>query len=176
MKTSFVICFCLSASLSHAQTAIIAHKSHSGAASGFSIDAFGNFGIPSRRMVQVVYLNDSTTLNIYTRYGNEFEADTVHSPIRYDLNIDSVKKNQPRLQNVEYVNFKHSPKSVKQKQPGFDTEKRNELAPQQLFEPQPEAAPKKKKRSYLLFLFGITGGGLIITGMLNRVFKPRAIS
>ena len=113
MKTILLILICLTTLVSWTQTAIIAHKSHSGTAADFSTEAFGNFGIPSRKMVQVVYLNDSTTLNVYTRFGNEFEGDTIHSPINYHLNIDSIKKASPYLQEIEYVNFMHSPKSAR---------------------------------------------------------------
>ncbi|WP_343632507.1 hypothetical protein [Fluviicola sp.] len=171
----------MSASLSQAQTAIIAHKSHSGTASGFSIEAFGNFGIPGRKMVQIVYVNDSTTLNVYTRFGNDFEADTIHSPISYNLNIDSIKKSVPHLQNVEYVNFKHSSKSVKSKMPekDFKLENSKRIEANPIEQPNPLVTPvpsKKKKKSYLLFLFGITGGGLLVIGAVSRIFKPRVIS
>lgn len=159
-----------------AQTAIIAHKSHSGTAADFSAEAFGNFGIPSRKMVQIVYVNDSTTLNIYTRFGDEFEADTIHSPISYNLNIDSIKTAVLYLRNVEYVNFKHSPKSAKSKIPAKEPELENskyiEANPMEQPNPLTTPAPsKKKKKSYLLFLFGITGGGMLLLKLFGRSKK-----
>jgi hypothetical protein len=156
-----------------AQTAIIAHKSHSGTASDFSAEVFGNFGIPSRKIQQVIYLNDSTTLNVYTRFGDDFETDTIHAPISYKLNIDSIKKVHPYLQNVEYVNFKYSPKSAKSKIPLKIPELKDnesiEAKPTQQQNPLTAPTPsKKKKKSYLLFLFGITGGGML----LMKLFRP----
>lgn len=159
--------------ISQAQTAIIAHKSHSGTAADFSNEAFGNFGIPNRKMVQIVYVNDSTTLNVYTRFGHEFEADTIHSRINYNLNIDSIKTVIPYLRNVEYVNFKHSPKSAKSKIPLKIPELKDnesiEADPMEQQNPLTATTPsKKKKKSYLLFLFGITGGGML----LMKLFRP----
>jgi hypothetical protein len=171
MKTILLSCLCVLASLVQAQTAIIAHKSHSGIASDFSTEAFGNFGIPSRKMVQVVYLNDSTTLNVYTRFESEFEVDTIHSPISYNLNIDSIKKVSPYLQ-IEYVNFKHSPKSAKSKIPmkGPKLKSNESIESNPLARPNPLEAtpPQKKKKSYLLFLFGITGGGMLLMKLFAR--------
>jgi hypothetical protein len=178
MKTILLSYVCLLTSLTYAQTAIIAHKSHSGTASDFSSEAFGNFGIPSRKMVQVVYLNDSTTLNVYTRFDIEFEVDTIHSPISYNLNIDSIKKVSPYLQEIEYVNFKHSPKSAKSKIPvnGSKLKSSESIESNPLAQPNPvETHPlQKKKKSYLLFLFGITGGGMLLMKLFGRskIVKP----
>ena len=173
MKTILLILICLTTLVSWTQTAIIAHKSHSGTAADFSTEAFGNFGIPSRKMVQVVYLNDSTTLNVYTRFGNEFEGDTIHSPINYHLNIDSIKKASPYLQEIEYVNFKHSPKSARSKIPvdGPKLKSSESIESNPLIRPNSlETTPpqKKKKKSYLLFLFGITGGGMLLMKLFAR--------
>lgn len=179
MKTIFILCICLTASISQAQTAIIAHKSHSGTATDFSAEAFGNFGIPSRKMVQIVYVNDSTTLNIYTRFGDEFEADTIHAPISYNLDIDSIKTAVPYLRNVEYVNFKHSPQSAKSKihEKGSELKNSEQIEANPIKQPNPLTTPvpsKKKKKSYLLFLFGITGGGMLLMKLFGRskVTKP----
>lgn len=182
MKTILIACICLTASISQAQTAIIAHKSHSGDAGNFSAEAFGNFGIPSRKMLQIIYLNDSTTLNVYTRFGDDFEADTIHSPINYNMDIDSIKKVKPYLQNVEYVNFKYSPKSAKSKievkGPGLESSESIDSNPME--QPNPlvtPATPKKKKKSYLLFLFGITGGGMLLIRLFSRskIAKPSIV-
>jgi hypothetical protein len=164
-----------------AQTAIIAHKSHSGTASDFSAEVFGNFGIPSRKIQQVIYLNDSTTLNVYTRFGDDFETDTIHAPISYKLNIDSIKKANPYLQNVEYVNFKHSPKSAKSKTPvkipGLNSNESIEANPMEQQNPltTPETT-KKKKKSYLLFLFGITGGGMLLMRLFQRSKSKQSLA
>ncbi|MNY31410.1 hypothetical protein D3C86_1655730 [compost metagenome] len=89
--------------------------------------------------------------------------------MKYDLNIDSIKETQNN--RVEYVNFKHSPKSAKAKNPGNSMQ--FEETP---IEQQPEAPAKKKKKSYLLFLFGITGGGLLMFRFFSRMFTPQVLS
>ncbi|WP_294675462.1 hypothetical protein [uncultured Fluviicola sp.] len=173
MHRILTVIFAGFAFLSATQTPLIAYKSHSGTAADFSNEAFGNFGIPSRKMIQIVYVNDSTALKVYTRFGNEFEADTIHSPISYNLNIDSIKTVAPYLRNVEYVNFKHSPKSAKSKIPEKEVKLENskniEANPMEQANPLTAPTPsKKKKKSYLLFLFGITGGGML----LMKLFRP----
>lgn len=180
MKFFNILAFVITASATNAQTPLIAHKSHSGTVANFSTEAFGNFGIPSRKMVQIVYVNDSTTLNVYTRFGHEFEADTIHSPISYNLNIDSMKTAVPYLRNVEYVNFKHSPESAKSKIYKKESELENseQIEANPIEQPNPLTTPapsKKKKKSYLLFLFGITGGGMLLIKLLGRS-KPSIAS
>lgn len=168
MKTILVFSVCFIASLSQAQTAIIAHKSHSGKAVDFFTDPSTNFGIPSRELVQVVYLNDSTTLNVYTRFGNDFEYDTIHAAISYALDIDSIKKKVPYLREVEYINFKDSPKDLKPKTPGYRIQETENKEIIENETPTNEPTPKKKKKSYLLFLFGITGGGMLLMRLFSK--------
>ncbi len=175
MKSFLLFFVCFTGSLLQAQTAIIAHKSHAGTASDFFIDPSTNFGIPSPRLVQVIRLNDSTSIEVYDNYQGYYEYDTVYKNptyANYDLDLDSITKS-PFHRNVEYINFKKSPKSLKPKSPGFDTEKLNELAPKTSIEQKQEPVPRKKKKSYLLFLFGITGGGLLAIRILSRIFTPQ---
>ena len=176
MKTAFFLFICLTASISQAQTAIISHKSHSGTAADFFIDPSSNFGIPSPRLVQVIRLNDSTSIEVTDHYNGYYHYDTIYkNPVYadYDLDIDSMQKGAYH-NKVEYVNFRNSPKSVKQKVPGFDREKLDErVVPQQQSEPQPEAAPKKKKKNALLFIFLVGGGGLLAFRVLSRMFTPQ---
>ncbi|MNJ85955.1 hypothetical protein D3C87_34370 [compost metagenome] len=174
MKFLILLFVFFTTALSQAQTAIIAHKSHSGAAADFFTDPSTNFGIPSRKLLQVVYLNDSTVVKVYSRFGEDFEYDTIHTATSYSLNIDSVKQQNFYLQKVEYVNFKHSAKSSKIKQTKVEAKPDPEiLYDDDQAQPQQEEPKKKKKKSYLFFLFGITGGGMLLMKLFKRpTVKP----
>lgn len=172
MRILLLVFVCAIASLSQAQTAIIAHKSHSGTAAEFFTDPSTNFGEPGPQLIQIVRLNDSTCIHVYSEWYSGFVYhDTVRDRTKYNLNIDSLKETGQNNQ-VEYVNFKHSPKSAKAKKPG-DQQIQIEEAP---IKQQQEAPHKKKKKSYLLFLFGITGGGLLIFRLVHRLFTPQTLS
>lgn len=174
--TGLCVSFLLSA---NAQTPLIAHKSHSGMASTFVIDPSGNFGIPPPRLVQVIRLNDTTSIKVYDdRHGGSFSYDTVYNHPYYSnylLNVDSMNRNT--YFKVDYINFKHSPDTLKQKLPAHNPAGISDgkiPANLEIQQPIPENnPPKKKKKSYLLFLFGITGGGLLLFRALNRLFTPQ---
>lgn len=163
--------------LSQAQTAIIAHKSHSGAASTFVIDPSSNFGEPPPRLSQVIRLNDTASILVYYDYGSGYIYDTTYRHpyfSNYELNIDSANSN--RYFQVDYINFKHSPDSLKPKIPTQPVKihvKENTSENQKIVQPVKENASKKKKKSYLLFLFGITGGGMLLFRIMNRFFTPQ---
>jgi hypothetical protein len=176
MKYAILFLGCFAAFLSGAQTAIIAHKSHSGTTADFFTDPSTNFGIPSRKLQQVVYLNDSTVIHVYSRFGEDIEYDTIHSRTSYSLNIDSVKQQAPYLRKVEYVHFKHSADSSKIKKRPSGTYAVPEIPEPVQAEPQQDVNQKKKKKSYLLFLFGITGGGLLAFRSMGKLFTPRTVS
>lgn len=55
------------------QTAIIAHKSHSGNASSFFTDPNTNFGEPAPTLYQTIFINDST----YVRYIQDWGSDVI---------------------------------------------------------------------------------------------------
>ncbi|WP_430406930.1 hypothetical protein [Fluviicola sp.] len=167
MKTVFLSLISFIASFTQAQTAIIAHKSHSGTSVDFFIDPNTNFGEPGPQLIQIVRLNDSTYVNVYSEFSGFIFHDTVRHKIDYNLNIDSLK--QPGYyNNIEYINFKDSPKDLKPKTPGYRMEemKSQEIIPDET--PINEPAPKKKKKSYLLFLFGITGGGMLLMKLFSK--------
>ncbi|WP_148235475.1 hypothetical protein [Fluviicola taffensis] len=175
MLTFLFAGFILSAT---SQTAIIAHKSHSGKAVDFFTEPSTNFGIPSPRLVQVIRLNDSTSIEVNDHYNGYYSYDTVcKNPVyaNYNLDIDSIKKDNYYHSDVDYINFKKSPKSVKQKSPGYDTKRIDELTPSEIqAEPTEEIAPKKKKKkSAILFIFLVTGGGLLLMRTFNRILTPR---
>lgn len=169
MKTILLLSICLIGYFSQSQTAIIAHKSHSGTAADFFTDPSTNFGEPGPQLIQIVRVNDSTCIYVYSEFSGFIYHDTVRERIHYELNIDSIKETQNN--RVEYVNFKHSPKSAKAKNPG------NRI---QLEEPpvelQPETPAKKKKRNALPFIFFITAGGLLAFRVFNRMLTPQTLS
>jgi len=179
MKTLFLVIVCFFTTLSQAQTAIIAHKSHSGSTADFFIDPSTNFGIASPQLVQVIRINDSTSIEVYDTYRGYYEYDTVYKNptyANYNLDLDSIAQS-PYHRKVEYLNFKKSSKSLKPKPPRNQIHQIEKIQPDKLQEvPQQEATPRKKKRSALLFIFLITGGGLILFRFIGHLFTPQIAS
>jgi len=179
MKLLLTLVFGSCILLGNTQTAIIAHKSHSGTALDFFIDPSGNFGDPQPipQLLQIIRLNDSTYVNVYLdTYSSYIYHDTIHSAVavNYRLNIDSLKKGDYYHSEVEFINFKDSPKDLKPKAPGHQI---REVESEKIIQnetPINGPAPKKKKKSYLLFLFGVTGGGMLLMRMFSksRITKP----
>lgn len=170
-----VVCvgFILSAS---AQTAIIAHKSHSGTAANFFIDPNSNFGEPGPQLVQIVRLNDST----YIRVLREFSGIIYHDTVRknnpwsnYNPKIDSIYQQGYYKQHIKYINLENNADTGLIQPPSLQLHK---LIEKELITPEnqgiqsmpEEKTPKKKKKSYLLFLFGITGGGMLLMRLFSR--------
>lgn len=160
-----MILFLVTCLISQAQTAIIAHKSHSGTAADFFVDPSGNFGGPAPRLVQVIRLNDSTSIEVIDHWDEIYRYDTVYkNPIYadYNLNIDSIREGF--YDHVEYINFKNSPDSFKIKSPAYIAKPFERV---QQTNTKQEQSPRKKKRSYLLFLFGITGSGMLLMRLFS---------
>ncbi len=182
MKSILFICLCLSASFIKAQTAIIAHKSHSGTVVDFFTDPSSNFGEPGPQLIQVVRLNDSTYIEVYSEFSGVIYHDTIrkHRKIRtYHEDVDSIYQQEYYKNHVEYINLMNTADTGRVKTPSLQLQKMIEVKEVQkpnYNRPAQEPNPKKKKRSYLLFLFGITGGGLLIVRALNRMFTPQIIS
>ena len=183
MKTLFILCICLTTSISQAQTAIIAHKSHSGTAINFFTDPNTNFGEPGPQLIQIVRLNDSTYIEVYHSFSGMTYHDTIrkHRKIStYREDVDSIYQ-QEYYNHVEYINLKNTADTGLVKAPSLQLQqmmiKNTESGPQESdYKPVQEPNPKKKKKSYLLFLFGITGGGLLMLRLLNRLFSPQVAS
>lgn len=169
MKTVFIVCMCLTASISQAQTAIIAHKSHSGTAVDFFIDPNTNFGEPGPQLIQLIRLNDSTYIQVYSEFSGMIYHDTVRKNSKYNYyngDVDSIYL-QPHYRHIEYINLQNKADTGHVKTPSLQLHKmieKTELTPQKPDDSKPrqEISPKKKKKSYLLFLFGITGGGMLL--------------
>lgn len=75
----FFICCLLAIFQSNAQTAIIAHKSHSGTENSYFIDPNTNFGIPSSITLKRDTINDSTVVILKQNWSNReiFTRDTI---------------------------------------------------------------------------------------------------
>jgi hypothetical protein len=167
MKVVLLFFICFVAFVTQAQTAIIAHKSHSGSSADFIIDPSTNFGDPGPSLIQIIRLNDSTYVNVYSEFSGFIYHDTIRHQINYNLNIDSIQK-RSYYDQVEYINFKDSPKDLKPKTPGVGI---HEFKSEEIIQneaPVDQPAPKKKKKSYLLFLFRITGGGMLLMRLFSR--------
>lgn len=182
MKSILFICLCLSASFVEAQTAIIAHKSHSGTAIDFFIDPSTNFGEPGPQLIQLVRLNDSTYIEVYSEFSGVIYHDTIrkHRKIStYHEDVDSIYQLEYYKNYVEYINLMNTTDTGRVKTPGPQLQKMiesKEIQKPNYNRPAQEPNPKKKKKSYLLFLFGITGGGLLVFRTLNRMFTLQIIS
>ncbi|MDF3025898.1 MAG: hypothetical protein K0S23_205 [Fluviicola sp.] len=171
MKTILVSIVCLLASAVQAQTAIIAHKSHSGSAADFFMDPNTNFGEPGPQLIQVVRINDSTYVNVFSEFSGFIYHDTVRGRINSNLDIDSIKRS--RYDHIEYINFKGSPDSLRPKTPGLQLQEIETIKPIESETPVNQNPPGKKKKSYLLFLFGITGGGMLLMRLFSRILRPQ---
>ncbi|MNJ85954.1 hypothetical protein D3C87_34360 [compost metagenome] len=170
MKGIITLAFAGFISLVNSQTPLISHKSHSGSLVTYFIDPLSNFGAikldfemsqPAKlyRNESFIPLNDSTMiLEIRDLEQKVIQTDTLpnkerQAPYLFQSRYqDSIRK---REQEEEY-----KLKIEKEEQ----LRKQELESQQQLIEPVPA---KKKKKSYLLFLFGITGGGML----LMRLFR-----
>lgn len=78
MRGFFILCLFLSTK-GFSQTAIIAHKSHSGNASSFFTDPSTNYGIPSSITLKRDTINDSTVVILEQNWSNHqlLNIDTV---------------------------------------------------------------------------------------------------
>ena len=170
MKCILTLLFAYSIMPGIAQTPLIAHKSHAGVSASFFIDPLSNFGarlefpyhiettesnIISVKPIEIfIPLNDSVILrrsSAITSGQNVINTDTLTNKNRYSI-----------------FEFQHKYKdSIRQSR----LEKWSYQYASQLLD-QPAVPAKKKKKSYLLFLFGITGGGML----LMRLFRGSKIT
>ena len=176
MKGILTLVFASACYLVHAQTAIIYHKSHSGVAASFFTDPNTNFGEPGPQLIQIVRLNDSTYIQVYSEFSGMIYQDTVHknrSFSSYNPQVDSIYQQAYYKDYIEYINLKNGADPKRVKEPSLQLQKMIE-APQTTPEKQEiqpvskDKASKKKKKSYLLFLFGITGGGMFLIRLFRR--------
>lgn len=166
MKHFFTLVCALSGFASIAQTPLISHKSHSGNASSFLIAANSNFGqiridleshLKDHPFTYQNFkpLNDSVILHEISDLNQQvIKVDTLPNKNRYSSMIfqmkyqDSIKKTTIQEETVQ------------------PEQKETQVQPVQTELNQTPV--KKKKKSYLLFLFGITGGGMLLMKLFGR--------
>ncbi|MNU63821.1 hypothetical protein D3C71_530790 [compost metagenome] len=165
MKHFFTLVCALSGFASIAQTPLISHKSHSGNASSFLIAANSNFGqiridTESHFKQPVTYqnfkpLNDTVILHeISDLNQNVIKVDTLPNKNRYSSMIFQIKYQD----SIKKTNIQEETLQPEQKETPIQPE------PIELN----QTPVKKKKKSYLLFLFGITGGGMLLMKLFGR--------
>lgn len=172
MKFILTLAFAYFFTIGFAQTAIIAHKSHAGTSISYLIAFSSNFGaikvvpetwddnsIQSKPLEIFIPLNDSVILKrtypTRTPDFNDIDIKTDTLPNKNGYSIfefrqkyeDSIKQIQQEVYKQQYG--------------------KQELKSQQQLNEKATPA-KKKKKSYLLFLFGITGGGMLLMKLFSR--------
>jgi len=134
MKTTLTLLLALVSISGFSQTAIIAHKSHSGNASSFFTDPNTNFGEPGPTLYQTIYINDST----YVRYMQDW-GETV-------IKVDTIRIR--KINNVQTAGAKVSKQTrISQNEFERDTAQLNKKISQQNETTQPvmKVEPVKPK-------------------------------
>lgn len=172
MKLILTLAFTYFFSTGNAQTPLIAHKSHAGTSNSYAIASNSNFGaikvdfdrepeqMKPYKTEKFKPLNDSVMIVEVTDFEQKLiQIDTVpnqqrYSPVHFEyMYRDSILKKEKQYREKEYQ---------------LKMEQEEELKKQQN-QPVQESAPiKKKKKSYLLFLFGITGGGMLLMKLFSK--------
>ncbi|WP_341904483.1 hypothetical protein [Fluviicola taffensis] len=172
MKFILTLAFAYFFSTGNAQTPLIAHKSHAGTSNSYLIASSSNFGAiemkfdPQSQPPQLYKsekfkpLNDSVMIVEVTDFEQKvIQIDTIPNQHRYSL-VQFQYKYQDSIQKSE--------QQYREKEYQLKMEQEEELKKQQN-QPVQESAPiKKKKKSYLLFLFGITGGGMLLMKLFSK--------
>ncbi|TSJ48080.1 hypothetical protein [Fluviicola chungangensis] len=163
--------FAGSALLTTAQTPLIFHKSHAGTAINYVVNPMSNFGAiktdfdrpaPELKSYPAKHfrsMNDSAIILEVTDFNQKIiETDTLSNKQRYSETVfrarylDSIQKEEQ---------MQHYQEELKQAE---ESQMQLELKQKQLDTPK----KKKEKKSYLLFLFGITGGGMLILKVFGQ--------
>jgi hypothetical protein len=148
------------------------------------MDPNSNFGEPGPQLVQIVRLNDSTYIQVFHEFSGMIYHDTVRKNSswgNYNPKVDSIYQQGYYKQHVEYINLKNNADTARIQAPSLQLHKMIEkevITPEnQTAEPMHEEnTPKKKKKSYLLFLFGITGGGMLLMQLFRSSKFQRSIT
>ncbi len=136
-----------------AQTAPIAHKSHSGTSVSIPEPEDGGFGNPPDELTKIIFLNDTTIIEVRERWGssNAEVWDTVwNHPVfcKPGVDIDELKKQYP---NLEFRGYKKTREGYNNKSLYNKNRKRNLKNDTGLIE-SPAALPISDK-----VLFSIAG-------------------
>jgi hypothetical protein len=173
MKLILTLAFGSCFLLGNTQTPLIAHKSHAGSSNSYSIASSSNFGrieIPENFQPQIPpttekfkQLNDSVMIVEVTDIEqNIIQIDTLPNQNRYSIVLFEYKY-RDSIKKLEYQEKEYQ---LKIEEEAAAAEKKRQLESQkQINEPAPV---KKKKKSFLLFLFGITGGGMLLMKLFGR--------
>jgi hypothetical protein len=142
MKTTLTLFIALISVSGHSQTAIIAHKSHSGNSSSFFTDPNTNFGEPGPTLYQTIYINDSTYVRYIQDWGtNYISVDTIRTHKTNNAQSMSVALSKPaRISPNEFERdtAKLNKKILQQK---------DSLQPEMKVEPSTPQKNKSKKSS-----------------------------
>lgn len=165
MKFFNILAFAVAISTANAQTPLIFHKSHAGTSISYFIDPSSNYGAikinpyleiqeenSNPKITEIfIPLNDSVILKRTASGRNidamEIKTDTLANKNRYSvLEFQHKYKDSIRQSNLKKWSFQYATQSLN----------------------DPATPTKKKKKSYLLFLFGITGGGMLILKVFGK--------
>jgi len=142
------------------QTSIIAHKSHSGNTTDFSISDYeDNLGLPAPRLVEAIKLNDSTAVLV------RIPAMTIDAKY-YDTivsnPIEKYMESYLKYRNLDRINLV-----------GFDSLKTKILIERENEEKGSFHSPIKPKLNIYTLFYGITGLAAIFSFLLyqNRKLK-----
>lgn len=172
MKLILTLAFASSIFIGNSQTPLIAHKSHSGTLSSYTLATSSNFGAiemkfdPQSQPPQLYKSENFKALNDSVIVFQVLDNQKV-------IRVDTLS-NQNRYSTVLFeYQYKDSIRKKEQEEIYKLESQQRELLEKQQLESQKqikeESTPvKKKKKSYLLFLFGITGGGMLLMRLFSR--------
>ena len=173
MKPVIILAFAFTISAGNDQTPLISHKSHAGSSTSYLIASSSNFGaikidfhrpqedLKPYRSEKFNPLNDSVIILEVTDLDQQvIQLDTLPNKEKFSPMVFEFRyKDSIRKKEIE--------ESYKQEMEREEQLKKRQLESQQQI--NQEATPtKKKKKSYLLFLFGITGGGMLLMKLFAR--------
>lgn len=170
MKTSTAILFTLFCGWSFAQTAIIAHKSHSGTAMDFASADPANYGMPSTTYLTLYRVNDTVIATQNSSWGQNTaliinnrelqdslrDSTTIMRLTDYELRIVLGKDTSAKV--IE-LNYNETPQ---QRLEQIEKEK-----PKQAPKKEEKATKSHNKKSSLLY-FGLISGASLAFGMLRK--------
>jgi hypothetical protein len=173
MKFILTLLFAYSLTPGMAQTPLIAHKSHAGTSISYFMDPSSNFGAikidlqPEPLINQTFHpINDSVIVREVLDYeGQIIQRDTLSNKEKYSPLIFQARyKDSIRKKELEENHKRELDQEEQLRKQQLESQ-------EQLNEPVPT---KKKKKSYLLFLFGITGGGMLLMRLFrgSKITKP----
>lgn len=171
MKGIITLAFAGFISLANTQTPLISHKSHAGASPTYFIDPLSNFGriepMPEIQQPLRLYrnenftpLNDSTIiLEVRDLEEKVIQTDTLPNKNRFSPTLFQLRYQDSMRKKELEENYK------------LELEKAEQIRKQELESGEQLNGPapaKKKKKSYLLFLFGVTGGGMLLIRLFRQ--------